>query len=296
MATERSFGSDQRPAPPPAFSDADWERTQAQFEATGAPAPFVQWAPDPRMAEHAIVHRFSHLCDTLSENEAALPADTLDLSRFGNMKDWLLLLAPTSDGCAFSYEHYGRGIARVYGQDMTGRTTADFPGHISEFFTLVYRAVLARKQRVMTVHQPPNLVFVSHWRRLIVPIADASGKVVKILTLTLPENELRAGLEILPVPVLIVSADRIVCYANKQARQAFDDGAFGPWNRTVFDYAALDLTIRETPSEILERGIVQTSLCRHIKHTQMGAYEATISAALHHDVSFYVILLQPRSH
>lgn len=279
-----------------AISDSDLRRIRDQFAATGAPAPYIQWAPDPRTAEHTIVHNFSDVCDSISGNTSSIPVEMLDLSMFGNMKDWLLLLTPTSEGAEFRYDHYGQGIARVYGRDMTGRTTADFPGHISDFYCLVYRAVMARKQRVMTVHQPPNLVFVSQWRRLVVPITDIDGNVVQILTLNLPENELRAGLEILPDPVLIVSADRIVCHANKQARQAFDDGAFGPWNRTIFDYAALDLEIRESPAEILEKGIVQTSLCRHIRHTQMGAYEATISAALHHEVAFYVILLRSRSH
>jgi hypothetical protein len=270
-------------------------KIRSEFTAEGAPAPFVLWSPDLDLVENPLFRQFARICDHLGHGSASVPDHALkNLNAFGGMKDWLMLLSISPEANSFVYEHYGSGIARVYGQDMSGRSTRDFPGHISNFFTLIYQAVIARKQRVLTNHRPPSRVFVSTWRRLIVPVESADGMVNKILVLNLPETELRAGLEILPVPVLIVDEDHIVRYANKQACQAFDGGAHGPWNRSVFDYAALDLQIRENPAEILDRGIVQTSRCRHVKHTQMGIYNATISATLHHDIAFYVVLLQPQ--
>ncbi|MDK3072596.1 hypothetical protein QO034_05695 [Sedimentitalea sp. JM2-8] len=271
------------------------KKVRSEFTEVGAPAPLVLWSPDLDLMENGIFRRFADTCDRLSQGDIAIPAGALDLNAFGGMKDWMILLSRLPDGENFYYDHYGRGIARVYGQDMAGRSTQDFPGYIGNFFSVIYQAVIKQKRRVLTVHRPPNRVFVSTWRRLIVPVTSDDGEVVRILVLNTPENELRAGLEILPVPVLIVDTDHIVCYANKQACQAFDGGSHGPWNRSVFDYAALDLQIKESPAQILEHGIVQTSRCRHIKHTQIGCYEATISATLHHDIAFYVVLLQPQT-
>jgi hypothetical protein len=125
-----------------------------------------------------------------------------------------------------------------------------------------------------------------------VPVCDPSGEVVRMLVLSRPENELRAGLEILPVPVLIVNADHVVCYANKTAPESFDGGNYGPWTRMIFDYAGLDLEIRERPEDILAHGITQTSTCRHVKLQQIGSSRAMISATRYKDKAFYVVLVQ----
>ncbi|MBJ6370524.1 hypothetical protein JF290_03195 [Sedimentitalea sp. CAU 1593] len=276
--------------------EADLLTARDQFLKVDAPPPFLLWSPDPRNSFRSVVQQFSDTCDRLSSGAATIPLKALDLGVFGATKDWLMLLSTTDDPRVFHYDHYGLGIARIYGKDMTGMTTDAFPGHISAFFSATYVAVGQRRERLLTVHQPPRSVFVSTWQRLIVPVVDETETTVQFLVLNVPENELRAGLEILPVPVLIVDKDHRVCYANKQARQEFDGGGVGPWGRSLFEYAALDLTIRESPGEIMDTGMVQTSLCRHIKHTQIGAYEATISAALHHNVAFYVVMLQQRSH
>ena len=276
--------------------DTRIQTVQSLFVEADAPPPFFEWNPNPANVENTLLRQFSEVCDKLSHGNPAIPDTSLDLGAFGGMTDWIMLLSVSETEMTYRYDHYGRGISRVYGRDMTGHTTDEFPGHIGQFFSVIYAAVQARNERIMTVHQPPNRVFVSTWRRLIVPVVNSDGGVVRFLALNLPENELRAGLEVLPVPVLILDSNNIVCYANKQARQQFDGGAFGPWSRNLFDYAALDLEIRESPKEILDNGMVQTSQCRHIKHTQIGEYEATISAALHHDVAFYVVLLQNRSH
>lgn len=265
------------------------------FIKAGAPPPYVMWRPLAGILECRSTTAFQIVCDRLTAGQDAIPETNLDLSYFGSMKDWLAIVKLTEDGCAYRYRHFGQGIARVYGRDMTGKTTADFPAHINTFHIETFDEVRRRKERVLTVHQPSDQVFVTTWRRLIVPVVDTAGNVTQILTSNNPENELRAGLEILPASVLIVDADHVVRYANKIARQSFDAGNYGPWARTIFDYAALDLEIRERPEDILAHGMTQTSTCRHIKHQRIGQYQATVSAALYKGTAFYVVLLQPLS-
>lgn len=283
------------PGVPGLLAHYDRNRVARAFAAESAPPPFVMWQPHPEVIASHCVRAFHELCNTLSGGASSIPDDRFDLAYFGAMRDWLMLAEPTEDGAAYRYAHYGKGIARIYGRDMTGKTSADFPGHLSAFFTAIYHDVTQRKHRVLTLHQPPHQVFVTTWRRLAVPIVDKSGTVVRILALNSPENELRAGLEVLPVSVLIVDADHIVRFANKEARKTFDEGNYGPWTRSVFDYGGLDLEIRERPEDILARGIAQTCTCRHVKLQRMGEYQATISAALYKDTAFYVMLLHQRA-
>ncbi|MDU9003315.1 hypothetical protein [Sedimentitalea todarodis] len=264
------------------------------FAAAGAPPPFVMWRPHAEMVECRSTTAFHMACDRLTGGQDAISEDQLDLSCFGAMKDWLAIVELAEDGHAYRYAHFGQGITRFYGRDMTKRTTADFPAHISKFYTEIFGEVRRRKERVLTVHQPPDRVFITTWRRLLVPVVDTAGNVTQILTSNNPENELRAGLEILPASVLIVDADHVVRYANKIARQSFDAGNYGPWSRTMFDYAALDLQIRERPEDILAHGITQTCTCRHIKHQRIGQYHATVSAARYKGTAFYIVLLQPQ--
>lgn len=285
------------PQPPQSSSKSttpyDRARIAEAFALAGSPPPFVLWCPHAAMVECRSTIAFQDACDRLSGGRDVITEDELDLSSFGGMSDWLTVLRPSGRERPYRYTHFGREITRSYGRDMTGKTTADFPDHISKFHTAIFNEVCRRKERALTVHQPPDQIFVTKWRRLIVPIVDKSGHVTQILTSNRPENELHAGLEILPASVLIVDADHVVRYANKSARQTFDAGNFGPWSRTLFEYAALDLEIRERPEDILAHGITQTSTCRHIKHQRIGQYHATVSAALYKGTAFYVVLLQP---
>ncbi|MEY8827602.1 hypothetical protein AB9K34_04160 [Sedimentitalea sp. XS_ASV28] len=263
------------------------------FARAGAPAPHVIWQPHAGIVLCRSTTTFHLACDQIAQNSGSIAMEDLDLAYFGSMKDWLAVLEPIADDRGFRYTHFGREIARTYGQDMTGKTTNDFPDHIRQFYNAIFKDVSERKERVLTVHQPPDQVFATVWRRLIVPLIDRSGKAAQILAFNYPDNELRAGLEILPAPVLIVDAQHIVRHANKSARQNFDAGHYGPWTRSVFDYAGLDLEIRERPEDILAGGITQTSICRHLRHLRIGQYHATISAAPYKGTVFYVVLLQP---
>lgn len=279
--------------PPDGMLSYDCADIADAFARAGSPAPYVMWRPQLGMVECRATTAFHVACDRLSADAQTIALDHLDLAYFGAMKDWLAILEPDPEETGYRYRHFGQGITRFYGRDMTGKTTAAFPDHIRRFYDAIFNDTRQRKERVLTVHQPPDQVFVTLWRRLIVPVVDETGEVVQILTSNNPENELRAGLEILPASVLIVDADHIVRYANKTARQNFDAGNFGPWTRSMFDYAGLDLEIAERPDGILAHGITQTSICRHIKHQRIGQFHATVSAALYKGTAFYVVLLQP---
>ncbi len=265
------------------------------FAESGAPPPLVTWQPSAKIAECQSTTAFHAACDQLTGGQSAISEENLDLWHFGAMKDWLALVKLAGKDGTYRYTHFGDGITRFYGSEMGIKTTADLLPPIRKFNAAIFEHIRQYKQRVLTVHQPPDQVFVTTWRRLMVPVVDAAGNVTQILTSNYPDNELRAGLEILPISVLIVDADDVVRYANKVARQTFDAGNSGPWSRTMFSYAGIDLQIRESPEEILAHGMTQTTNCRHIMHKRMGLYQATVSAALHQGTAFYIVVLLPQS-
>lgn len=271
----------------------DYAPVNRLFTDEGEPPPFIQWSPDLRMVGSSLVSRFAVACRPMCGEDGLLQARHLSLRTFGTMRDWLMHVRRLPGEAAFTYLHYGEGIARHHGKNMTGATTRDFPGYISDFFLAIYLAACAREEPVLTVHQPPRQVFVSTWRRAVIPVRGADGAVNELLVLNTPENALQPGLEILPVPVLIVDDESKVRYANKPARIAFDRGGYGPWDRTVFDYAGLDLVFDETPEDALRHGMPSVTRCHHLQHQRLSSFNATISPIKHFEQAFYVVLLMP---
>lgn len=262
------------------------------FDAAGSPPPIVSWESETHRAKYKTFQQFEDICNTLSGGEAAIPEDALDLSRFGSMQDWLVLSKPVKDGDKFQYAYFGKGLTQVLGQDLSKKCTDEYPDHVDRFISAINRDVMTRKRRVTTAHHTAGQLFVSLWWRSIVPVCNQHGETVGLLAHNYPENELRAGLEIIPVPVLILDDDHRVCYSNKAARQKFDQGRYGPWDRALFDYAGLDLHIRDNPEDILASGLTQTTSCRHIMYQRLGKYQATVSATLYRERAFFVVLLQ----
>lgn len=270
------------------------DQVRALFAQAGAPAPTIVWSPDPSLHSDRRMRRFVERCDKLGLPGGPVPDCLAIPEMFGPLSEWMMILRYDDQGDLI-YDHYGSGITHAYGTDMTSASPRDFPGHIAPFFTAVYAAAGARGERVLTRHQPPKQVFVTSWHRLIVPLEHLDGKISGFIVLNLPENSLRAGLEILPVAVLIVDDGKIVRHANRCAREAFDQARFGPWTRSLFDYAHIDLRLLVPPGDLLVRGRLLQESCRHVCHDQITPYSALVNATLHHGTAFYVITLQPKA-
>ena len=263
------------------------------FAAARAPAPIIDWSPDVRSMRHRRMRRFSDRCDLLGQKGGPLPDHAVTPDAFGPLSEWMMILRYDRAG-RLVYDHYGAGIARVYGTDMTGRSPEDFPAHIAPFFSAMYEAARRQRRRVFTSHQPPKQVFVTTWQRLAVPMEDAAGRVTGFAVLNLPEHALRAGLEVVPLAILVVDDNDIVRYANRVGRERFDNAKFGPWTRSMFEYAGLDLQIATPPGEVLVRGLILHQSCRQVSHSRITPFSAIINATLHHGTAFYVVTLQSR--
>ncbi len=259
------------------------------FVANGASPPALTWSPATSELGTPILHSFADICDDIGTESGLLSVETFRLEDFDGLDRWMMVL--TRDGPHYRYDHYGAEIRNHYGTDMTGRSTADFENYIGTFFAALYDAARTRGERVLSVHEPPMRVFVRAWRRLIVPAIDASGDITGFVAANIPDNELRAGLEMIVDPVFVTDRDGIVQYFNDAASDYF---AIAPGQRrSLNSLTRLDIGDVPAPEVLLARHeVVERLDLVERKGGVMDRLAVSISAAEHRGQAYYVLLLR----
>lgn len=88
----------------------------------------------------------------------------------------LMVLVPEYG--AYRYRHYGVGIARVSGFDMSGRTTADFDSDVGRFFAEKYEQTMRDLKPLYTLHRASHARGVLLWERLILPVEENGSPIL----------------------------------------------------------------------------------------------------------------------
>ena len=262
------------------------------FEDAGSRSPTIRWSPRTADLTNQQIREFARICQSVAGPDGRISEADFDIEVFRAQYPWLMVLRVEDDGVMFRYTYYGEGIAAVRGKSMLGETTAGFVGHIGQFFTSVYRAILQRPTWLLTIHEPPKEVFARNWERLIVPVVDAAGRVTRIVVMNVPDNELRAGLEIIPDPVMILDENQVVRFANKAARQMFDRQAYYHYDMTLFDYTGINLAIDLPPAILVRNRAVHDKVCLAMRNRLLQDFLVTISGAELWGHPFYVITLR----
>ncbi|MEO0620919.1 MAG: hypothetical protein AAF183_01715 [Pseudomonadota bacterium] len=227
------------------------DQLDALFYAKRARPPLVIWDPNRIDLQGGdLVAFFDHVAGLPSARGLPLASAFDPTDAPGNQ--WLMLLEPTSFGTDFRYLQYGQGIAEYFGSSLNGKLTSALGGHISRFFIALYRAAMHRRQCVLSEHEPPAEVFVRIWRRLIVPLVDDAGFVTRFAVLNIPENQMRAGLEVVPYPCIVADRTRQVRFANTAARRF--TGMEKPWTHraTLEDVFRNGIDLPEQPEALVD--------------------------------------------
>ena len=103
-------------------------------------------------------------------NYAQFNITTLD-----EYRDHLMVLL-ADDAGDFTYLHYGAGIARVSGFDMTGRKTSSIGGEVASFFAECYAQASQQGMMMHTFHQALKVGSLTMWERLICPVNAGLGR------------------------------------------------------------------------------------------------------------------------
>ncbi len=261
------------------------------FNAAGARAPEVIWSPDEAELRSPLLRQYAGICRRYMTPDGKVPTTAIRLEDFGGLTEWMMMIDLVDDGQDFRYTFYGAAISEHYGQDMTGRLTSDFSGHIGTFFAGLYKAVHRRGEIAYSEHEPPINVFVRVWQRLIVPLTDKSGKIARFLVLNVPDNELRTGLELMVDPVLVLTSEKRVIYANRAAKTLFKlsgTAQNGDFEQTT----GLALDVRLSPAEMLSQHRIDDTVQLTVRDTIVERLVMTVSAAQHRGTAFYVVVMR----
>ncbi len=161
---------------------------RALFAGHGARGPTISWRPAvEQLAPPQLRFLLRYWVDLAGER--AMPAAAeIDAMEMRPALGYLILVDVVEEGHDFRYRLFGSTIAAVSGFDMTGKLVSHHlaSAYIVEFALAVYRAVLARREPLLTEHGPPATVETTAWRRLVLPLAGPDGSVVRFLIGNLP--------------------------------------------------------------------------------------------------------------
>ncbi|MEM8658023.1 MAG: hypothetical protein AAF813_07445 [Pseudomonadota bacterium] len=281
----------ERVAPAGAHPDEafDLDKIYRDFATVGARRPVVQWNPEPFDLTDPLIQQFNTIRTKHSDASGKLRIADLKLAWFASLKDWVMVLDVDDTSDVLTYTYYGPGIADTFGEDMTGRATTEFKSHVAPFFTALYREVIRTGQTVFSEHEPPKQIFVRSWRRFVVPVLDEADKVVKIIAINMPQNDLRAGLEIIADPVLLLDGEQIVHFANSAAQEKFNLSRNGIGHRSISALTGIALTARYSPEEMMGRRIVQNEVLLDMTQGLIDDYQVSVSATIYRTRAFYVV-------
>lgn len=273
------------------FAPAAPNLVRQMFNAAGARAPEVIWSPSDVEIRNPLLREFAATCRVLAREDGTLPDGEVNLDHFGDLKEWIMMIEPVEGENDFVYTYYGAGIAQNYGRDMTGHRSSEIMGHVGTFFTGLYSAILERGETVYSEHEPPQNVFVRAWQRYIVPRINDNGDTTGFLALNVPENELRAGLELMIDPVMVVTEDERIVYANRAAQTMFKlpsvrrQEAFEPTTGMALNPCC-------SPVEMLAQHRIDDSVQLTIRDTIVERLVMTLSAAQYKDTAYYVVVMR----
>ena len=158
------------------------------FCANGARGPVIVWRPPTeRLAAPQLRFLIKYWNDLAGTRSMPL-AREIDAVEMRSALGYVILLDVIGAGHDFCYRLFGSTIAGVSGFDMTGKSVSAHKAspYITEFFLAAYSAAFQRGEPLLTEHGPPAAVNTFAWHRLVLPLADDSGAVIRFLIGSVP--------------------------------------------------------------------------------------------------------------
>lgn len=223
----------------------------AMFRTERERPPLIIWSPHPRDLDSEQLDAFLAYCWGLPSHAGLPKAASFDPAAAPN-PGWLMVLEVEGFGRDFRYVYYGEAVAEFASRRMQGRRSSEIAGHLGRYFAALYRAAMQRRQIVLAEHEPPRRFFVRLWRRLIVPLVDDQGYVVRFAVLNLAENHLRTGLDAVPLPCLVADVSGSIRFANTAARRLVPAPARWQEGSTLEAYFGTPLPLPEDPVAMVD--------------------------------------------
>jgi hypothetical protein len=161
---------------------------RAVFAARSARGPTIAWRPTvAQLAPPQLAFLLRYWLD-LAGDRSMPAASEIDPLQMRPALGYLILVDVVEDGRDLRYRLFGSTLAAVSGFDMTGQLVSQHRAspYVVEFALATYRAVLTRREPVLTEHGPPATIETTAWRRLVLPLSGPDGTVIRLLVGNLP--------------------------------------------------------------------------------------------------------------
>lgn len=154
----------------------------------GARLAALHWQPEPHQIPDNPLRFLLEYWQKLKPAAGIPPASAISPLEMRPALGYILLIDVLDEGWDGRFRLYGTKVAEMYGRDMTGRLLSEIDNgnYISLFFRALYRAVWLSRRPVYSHHEPPVRVSVRDWRRLVLPLGDAEGRVCRFLVGNVP--------------------------------------------------------------------------------------------------------------
>lgn len=154
------------------------------FRKNGARGPDIIWNPSLEQVTAPPLRALLEYWMELREGGVLPAAGRIDPLGMRGALGYVMLVDVVEEGQDFRYRLYGSSLASVSEFDMTGRLLSNHAAsaYIREFSLATYRAALKRREPVFSEYAPAGTLVIARWQRIILPLADASGAVLRFLS------------------------------------------------------------------------------------------------------------------
>jgi len=161
---------------------------RAVFGAVEATGPAVIWRPGPEQLAHRPLRFLREHWSSLAAGQEMPLARDIDAVNLGPALGFIILVDVIEGGRDFRYRLFGSALAAASGFDMTGQLLSEHKAspHVPGFYLAAYRAALRRREPLFTEHGPSHVVRTKAWHRLVLPLADETGRISRFLVGTVP--------------------------------------------------------------------------------------------------------------
>ncbi|MGE5202072.1 MAG: PAS domain-containing protein [Acidobacteriota bacterium] len=158
------------------------------FAERGAAGPELAWSPTAEVLPSAQLQFLLEYWRVRAGERRAPTIRDIDPIEMRPALGFIVLTDVIAGGADFRFRLYGSTVAAVSGFDLTGKRLSEHPApdYVSAFYLALYRAAYRRVEPVSTTHRPPLAVHTHTWHRLMLPLADDSGEVVRFLSGNVP--------------------------------------------------------------------------------------------------------------
>jgi hypothetical protein len=166
------------------ISEGDFKSVQARFAKFGAAGPVLTWRPTADDVG-PLPLKFLLSYWTRLKGERALPdAAQIDPLEMRPALGHINLLDVVDDGRDFRFRLFGTAVVAATEVDLTGDLLSETPGSafLVEYELALHRAAYRLGAPAATSYTPPASLSPATWNMLLLPFANQSGAIIRILT------------------------------------------------------------------------------------------------------------------